>query len=302
MDYKKIIRSYEMRQKILGAMAWIPDKAMLKLQYRIKTGRKLNLKDPQRFTEKLQWYKHYYRDPLMIQCVDKYDVREYVRSKGLESILNECYGIYNRIEDIDFDALPDQFILKDTLGGGGNSVIICRDKTTFDTDAAKKQMQKWLDTNLIKSGGREWPYYSGKMHRIIIDRYLENPENPEAGISDYKFFCYQGKVIFLVVDRERYIEHKRNFYDVNWNYLNVTSDHESFGDIIEKPEGYEMMIKVAQELSKDFPFVRVDLYSVGGKVYFGELTYYPWSGYVQFTPDEFDFELGKHFIFPKRGH
>lgn len=135
MNYKKIIKSRETRIKLLSLLNFIPDKTMIKLQYYIKTGRRLNLKHPQRYTEKLQWYKLYYRDPLMQQCSDKYDVREYVKSKGLGHILNECYGVYERVEDIDFDSLPNQFVLKDTLGGGGNSVIICRKKRCWHLPA-----------------------------------------------------------------------------------------------------------------------------------------------------------------------
>ena len=149
MDYKKIIKSRETRLRILRTLDFIPDKTMIKMQYFIKTGRRLNLKNPQRYTEKLQWYKLYYRDPLMQQCADKYDVREYVRSKGLGYILNECYGVYERVEDIDFDSLPDQFVLKDTLGGGGNSIIICKDKQLLILKT-QKQMQKWLSITVKK--------------------------------------------------------------------------------------------------------------------------------------------------------
>ena len=127
MDYKKIIKSRKVREQILRLLRFVPDKTMVKIQYRIKTGRKLNLKNPQRYTEKLQWYKLYYKNPLMIKCVDKYDVREYVKSLGLEEILNECYGVFDKVEDIDFDKLPNQFVMKDTLGGGGDRVIICKD-------------------------------------------------------------------------------------------------------------------------------------------------------------------------------
>lgn len=136
MDYKKIIKNRETRLKILSMFDFIPDKSMIKLQYFIKTGRRLNLKNPQRYTEKLQWYKLFYRDPLMQQCVYKYDVREYVKTKGLAHILNECYGVYERVEDIDFDSLPNQ--LKDTLGGGGNSIIICKYKANFKFELLSK--------------------------------------------------------------------------------------------------------------------------------------------------------------------
>ena len=132
MNYKDIIKSRSVRIKILRLLLFIPDKQMIQLQYRIKTGRRLNLKNPQRFTEKMQWYKLYYRDPKMIQCVDKYDVREYVESKGLDQYLNKCYGVYEDVKDVDWQSLPDQFVMKDTPGGGGISVIIIRNKEKED--------------------------------------------------------------------------------------------------------------------------------------------------------------------------
>ena len=140
MDYKKIIKNRETREKILRVLSFIPDKQMLELQYRIKTGHKLNLKDPRRFTEKLQWYKLYYKDPLLIRCVDKYEVRSYVEEKGLGDILTKCYGVFEKAEDVDFDSLPQSFVIKDTLGSGGNSVIIVKDKDKLDKAVCLKKM------------------------------------------------------------------------------------------------------------------------------------------------------------------
>ena len=193
MDYKKIIKSRSLRLRILKILSFIPDKLMIKLQYFLKTGRRLNLKSPRRFTEKIQWYKLYYKNPLMIQCVDKYDVREYIKSKGLEDILIPCYGVYDTPDEIDWDALPNQFVMKDTLGGGGTSVIIVKDKTTVDIEDLKKRAAEWVKIDAHnKSGGREWPYYSGKNHRIIIEAML--PSNiDEGGLIDYKFFCFNGE-------------------------------------------------------------------------------------------------------------
>ena len=144
------------------------------------------------------------------------------------------------------------------------------------------------------TGGREWAYY-GLKPGLIIEELLVNPENPDAGINDYKFFCYSGKVKYVVVDVDRYTQHKRNFYDRNWNNLHVSSDCPQANVDIPMPQNYESMLKIAEKLSEEFPFVRVDLYNVQGKVYFGELTFYPWSGYVQFLPDSFDYVLGDDF-------
>lgn len=293
MDYKKILKSRETRLAILKMLSFIPDKTMLKIQYKMKLGRKPDIDNPKRYTEWLQWYKINYKNNNLIRCVDKYDVRTYVEEIGLGSILNECYGIYDSVDEVDFDALPDQFVAKDTLGGGGNYVTIVKDKNSFDLDTLKKQMKSWTDEEAhAVSGGREWPYYSGKNHRIVIERYLEEAD---GDLKDYKFMCFNGKVECIVYDCDRFTDHKRNFYDSEWNYIKVDSDHECFEDSIPKPENLDKMIEIANQLSKEFPHVRVDLYNVNGKIYFGELTFYPWSGYVQYSPDSFDFDLGKHF-------
>lgn len=134
-----------------------------------------------------------------------------------------------------------------------------------------------------------------KKSQIIAEELLINEMCPEAGIEDFKILCFNGEPKYIIVDKDRYIDHKRNFYTPKWERKSVTTDHEQFEDSYPKPENFEKMLEVAHELSKDFPFVRVDLYNVDGTIYFGELTFYPWTGYVQFTPDEFDFELGSYF-------
>ena len=294
MNYKKIFKTREARSRMLKLLRFIPDKPMVELQYYVKTGRKPNLKDPKRFTEKLQWYKLYYRDPLMKQCVNKYSVRDYVRQKGLEEILVPLYGHYARPEEIDLDALPDRFVLKKQHGGGGLDVILCTDKEKLNREDALRQLAIAFDKVPSRRGGREWAYW-GMETGIVAEELLVNERNPEAGMDDYKFFCYNGKAEYLVVDTDRYIGHKRNFYDRDWNNLHVTSDCPACDREIPKPENFEEMLRVAEKLSEDFPFVRVDLYNISGRIYFGELTFYPWSGYVQFDPDEADFLLGKDF-------
>ena len=205
VDYKKILKSRKLRMQLLDTLSFVPDEIMVKLQYRIKTGRKLNLKNPQRYTEKLQWYKLYYRDPLMAMCADKYEVRKYVKKLGLGSILNECYGVFDRPEDVDFSKLPNQFVLKDTLGGGGNSVIICRDKSKADLAEYRRIMQEWVDTKCVPSGGREWVYYKHhKQHRIICEKYIQC--DTPGGLTDYKFFCFNGKPYCLYVMNERFTD------------------------------------------------------------------------------------------------
>lgn len=298
MDYKKILKNAETRYKILNFLSFLPDKEMLKIQYRIKTGRNLDLKNPQRFTEKLQWYKLNYRNEILRSCVDKYEVRNFIASKGYEEILTKCYGIFDKVEDIDFTKLPNRFVIKKTNGGGGLNILLCKDKKNFNIQEAKEKINNWMQFEDIGKNGREWAYY-GIKNKILIEEYLENENNPKAGINDYKIFCFNGKAKYLVVDTERYIEHKRNFYDINWQYLDVSSDCPNLGDKLKKPEGLEKLIKVAEGLAKEFPFVRVDLYLIKEKIYFGELTFYPWSGYVNFIPDSFDYLLGNEFILTK---
>lgn len=299
MDYKKIIKSRNVRMAILKALSFIPDKQMLQLQYRIKMGKKLNLKNPSRFTEKLQWYKLYYKNPLMVQCADKYDVRQYVEDKGLGNILNECYGVYDRVEDIDFDKLPNQFVLKDTLGGGGNAVIVVKDKKIADLKTIKAQMQKWVQTPIVRDGGREWPYYAGKKHRIIIEKFIESNES-EGGLIDYKFFCFDGKtaVVYGVADRKPGIEAGIGIFDRDFKKLPYERVGEPLTRILPKPDNYEELLQIAEQLAEDFPHVRVDMYNQDGHIVFGELTFYNASGYMKYNPDDLDFELGEKFILP----
>lgn len=293
-NYKKIIKSQRLRFAILRALSFIPDKWMLSLQYYMKLGRRIDFRNPKRFTEKIQVYKIGYRNEVLHRCVDKYDVRQYVESLGLADILNESYGIYEDCRSIDLDNLPDSFVVKTTDGGGGENIMICKDKSVLEKEAFYAELLKWKNKKDINAG-REWAYTGIRKSRYIVEKLLVNTENPEVGIADYKFFCFNGQPEVIVYDTDRYVGHKRNFYDTDWNNLNVSSDCPQCDRNVPRPEGLDDMLKVAAELSKGFPFVRVDLYYVEGRVIFGELTFYPWSGYVQFEPDSFDFELGDMF-------
>lgn len=298
MNYKKIIKNKNTRLKILNFLSFIPDKLMLKIQYRIKTKRKLNLKNPQRFTEKIQWYKLNYKNPQLIKCSDKYDVREYVKSKGLSNILIPCYGVYDSPEDINWDNLPNSFVMKDTLGGGGFDVIVVKNKRNTDIPSLISKLNNWVNRPYNKkSGGREWPYYSGKKHRIIIEKYL-NAEDNDGGLIDYKFFCFQGKAKYLRLTGERIVgqTEKVATFDMNFNRLNVRrSDLQPLSVHVDKPKKFNKLISVAEKLSEEFPHVRIDLYYYNDKVYFGEMTFYGTSGYINYIPDEFDYILGKNF-------
>lgn len=294
MNYKYIFKNQSLRFRILKALSFIPDSIMLRLQYFVKLNRLPNIKKPKRYTEKLQKYKIDYRDLKMSICVDKFEVRGYVKSKGLQCILNDLYGVYNSASEIKWNNLPKSFVLKTTDGTGGQNVILCLEKEMLNISNVSREVDSWLNKKNINAG-REWAYTQMKSSRIIAEKLLVNRKNPEAGINDYKIICFKGKPKVIIVDVDRYIGHKRNFYDCEWNYLGVESDCCSFGDKLPKPKNLDRMLEVASILSEDFPHVRVDLYDIDDKIIFGELTFYPWSGYVQFTPDSFDYELGKDF-------
>jgi hypothetical protein len=296
VDYKKILKTKSSRAAVLNLLRFVPDVTMLKLQYKIKLGRALNYDNPQRFSEKLQWYKVNYRNPIMHECVDKYKVRDFIKSKGLESTLVKLYARYNSIEEVEWDKLPDSFVIKTTNGGGGLNVVVCHDKNTLDINELNEKLQ--CKAKKSRYGGREWAYY-GLEPGIIVEELLVNSENPAAGVNDYKIFCYNGHAKYIIVDTDRYIGHKRNFYDREWNNLHVLSDCPACDREIEKPSNLDEMLSVAEKLSEGFPYVRVDLYNNDGKIYFGELTFYPWSGYVQYSPDEWDFKFGEDFVLEK---
>ena len=190
MEYKKIIKSQKIRFTILNLLSWIPDRLMIKIQYRIKLGRKLNLKNPKRFTEKLQWYKLYYRNPIMHQCVDKYEVRKFVEQKGLKNILNELYGVYVDEKKREYDKLPNKFVIKTTSGGGGQNILICNDKNALDKNDTNKKIKQWLNIKNRKSFGREWAY-EGNTNKIIIEKYLEG-NNDNLYPETHRHFSQDG--------------------------------------------------------------------------------------------------------------
>ncbi len=297
MNYKRLIKNRNVRRKILQLFSFVPDKTMLVLQYYLKFGRKLNLKNPQRYTEKIQKYKLEYRNPLLVQCVDKWEVREYIKAKGLSNILNECYGVFSSEEEVDFELFPEEYVLKDTLAGGGNAVIIIKQKPNKEQiDIIKSRLHEWVTSPYRKkSGGREWPYYSGKKHRILAEAYIRSDE---TGLTDYKFFCFDGAIACVYVISNREMGGHGDLAIMDREFVRLPYQSATQGKMKEdpvKPQNYEYMIEVVEKLSRDFPHVRVDLYNIDGKVIFGELTFYGASGYQKFIPDEFDYILGQQF-------
>ena len=298
MDYKNLIRSRDTRLRILKALDFIPDPLMIRLQYLTKTRRILNLTRPVRYTEKIQWYKLNYRDPLITTCSDKLAVRDYVQSKGLGSILNECYREFPDAEAIQFSELPNSFALKCTNVSGANYFVSNKDKV--DEQKIKDHMTVAIAAANPRMG-REWGYY-GVPVRILAERLLPRDENND--IPDYKFFCFQGKVEFLYVMKNYVDDHAMgecSFFTRDFEKLPYRrSEYRPIEGVVPKPETFDRMVEIAEVLAADFPHVRVDLYSLRGEIIFGELTFYPASGYSVFTPDEFDFIMGAKFQLPSR--
>lgn len=271
-----------------GLSHLIPDATFLKIQYKSILGKKLNLKNPKTFNEKLQWLKLYHRNSEHMILVDKYDVKEYIKEHLGEEYVIPTLGVWDCIEDIDFDALPEKFVLKCTHDSG--STVVCKEKSQFDLESAKKKLYEKLNSNLFWHG-REWPYKALKP-RIIAEQYIEDPITQD--LRDYKFFCFNGKVKCFKIDFDRFSNHRANYYDLNMNQL-------PFGEVVcppdynrtfDKPRNFEQMIAFAEQLSKDEPFMRVDFYNIGGKIYFGELTFFPAAGFGPFVPAEWDETLG----------
>lgn len=297
MDYRRIIRSRKLRIKILSYLDWVPDRLMLPLQYWLQTGRKLNLRNPKRFTEKLQIYKMKYRNPNMLRCTDKYEVRDFISEKGLSDYLIPLIGIYDSVNAINFESLPEQFVAKTTDGGGGNQVFVCKDKSKLTKEDFYSRINQWgaLGNKKNKSPGREWAYENGFPRRIIIEELVGDGT---SDLIDYKFFCFHGKVAYVygISDRKIGQSAQLGIYNTEFKKLDVDRcDERHQEQPLPKPPNYEEMLELAKKLSEEFPHVRVDLYNVSGRIYFGELTFYDGSGYMSFRPDSFDEELGSEF-------
>lgn len=289
-DYLK--RPYMVAYLLLQRyFTWLPDKLYIKLMFRFKMGYKLDLKNPKTFSEKLQWLKLYDRKPEYTKMVDKYAVKDYVASIIGERYIIPTIGVWNKPEDIEWDKLPQKFVLKTTHGGGNTGVVICKDKSVFDREWAISRLKLSMKDDIYREL-KEWPY-KNVCKRIIAEQYIE--PNPETkSLSDYKFFCFNGEPKYCQVISGRDSKMCIDFFDSEWHHQPF---HEPtrypFADIEpEKPQYYDRMWSFARDLAKDKPFSRIDFYEVGNNVYFGEITFYPTSGMGGFNPVQWDYKLG----------
>lgn len=262
--------------------------------YKTAFGKKIDLKHPLEINEKIHWLKlnTYYRNDVITQCVDKYEVREYIKGKGMEDLLPKLYGVYYKAEEIEWQSLPKQFVIKCNHGCGYN--ILCPDKDRLNRDNAIEKLNKWLKMDYWKTYCEVQYKYVKK--KIIVEEYLGD------NLATYKFFCFYGtpKLTYVLSqDDHNEEEHYLDYFDMDWNrlpYQFIGLEHYP-GEII-KPESFEKMKEIAKKLSSDFPFVRVDLYNVQGKIYFSELTFVPTGGFIKLEPEETGIILGSWLELP----
>ena len=260
-----------------------------KLAYRSAFKSKINLKDPKNLNEKVLYLKlnDYYNNELVTKCSDKYCIREYLENKGMNDLVPKLYGVYSSVKDIEWDKLPNSFVVKCNHGCGYN--IIVKDKNKENIENDKKLLQKWLKEDYWKKGEIQYKYIKKK---IIIEEYL-------GDVKTYKFYCFNGepKIMYIssnkwengICEKDKYID----FFDMNFNHINcLLKGHPNNPDIVNKPNNFSEMVKISRRLSEDFPFVRVDLYDVNEKVYISELTFCPTNGFMQIEPENLINEWG----------
>ncbi len=281
--------------RIIKNFKFLPIETFLKVRYQYYTGKKLNLENPVEFNEKIQWLKLYYHVPLLTQLADKYAVRDYVSKKIGEQYLNELLGVYDDVSAVNFDKFPSQFVLKGTHGSSTN--IIVKDKSKLNIDKAKKELNKWMKHDQYKKVGFEWAYKNIKP-RIICEAYLE--EEKGEGLIDYKFHCFNGipKFVYFSVDKDTYKSYY--FYDMN---LEKAAFSKKLKTSVEEkfvlPKNFDKMTNLAKILADILPYVRVDFYTIKGEIIFGEMTFYPSDGRLDFYPDKYNKIIGDYLTLPE---
>lgn len=278
----------EILKKIKYSMRFLPDKMYLQIYYFAQFHKFIDFKNPKTFNEKLNWLKIYDRNPEYTKMVDKYEAKEYVKNIIGEEYIIPTLGVWDKFDDIDFDKLPNQFVLKCTHDSEG--LVIVKDKLKFDIKEAKKKIEKAMKYNFYYIG-REYPYKNIKP-RIIAEQYMEDEKYHE--LRDYKFFCFNGKVNALFIATDRGIgETKFDYFDIKFNHLDIRQHYPNSSQKIEKPINYDKMIKLSEKISKDLKHVRIDWYEVNGKLYFGEITFYHFSGLQPFNDVKWDNMFGE---------
>lgn len=279
-----------------GLLKNMPHDRFLEKAYRLKMGRELNLENPLTYTEKLQWLKLYDHRPEYTRMVDKYEVKKYVAERIGEKYVIPMLGAWESVDEIEFDKLPQKFVLKTTHDSGG--IVICKDKSNLDIAAARKKLRRFHKRNYYAQN-REWPYKDVK-HRIIAEPYMEDSRFGE--LRDYKFFTFGGepKVLYIAQGRGRGEPTVADFFDMDFNHLPFTIDHDMAKEPPEKPVKFEEMKRLAAVLSKGTPQLRVDFYEVDGRVYFGEMTFFHCSGLNPFHPEEWDRIFGDWVELPPK--
>lgn len=276
-------------------IAPMEDETVLKLVFPLKTGEKFQIDAPKTYNQKLQWYKLFYRDPLMTKCADKYEVRKYVEAKGYKDLLNPLYGVYDKAEDINFEELPNKFVLKTNNAMGTN--IFVNDKKSIDESKIRSKLDNWLNKVPLQVWfGREWAYQDINP-KIICEEFIDSQGDD---LIDYKFHCFSGNPKIIQVSMEKEQGHKINFYDQYWNYIKVKHIYPTKGDSLKKPHRLKDMLCIASDLSADFPYVRVDLYNIDEKIIFGELTFYTSAGFGKFEPNDLNVQMGNWFELPPK--
>ena len=272
------------------------DELYLKLLFLFEMHYWPDLKHPKTFNEKIQWLKLHNRKPEFTTMVDKYAVKKYVADRIGEQYIIPTLGVWDSFDQIDFDSLPNQFVLKTTHGGGGLAVVICKDKKTFDKRRAKRILEKSLHSDIYMKY-REWPY-KDVPKRIIAEKYMVDESGTE--LKDYKFFCFNGEPKYMLLVSGRQAGNKRfDYFDLNWNHLPVHDVGCPGAERLPaKPDNFEEMIFIAKKLSKGMTHVRVDLYNINCKIFFGELTFFDGSGLSVYDPREWDFKFGQFLKLP----
>jgi len=296
----RFIKDPDYRFLVLAAKGFynhMSDREYLLKTYRIRMGKELHIDDPVTYNEKIQWLKLYDRKQIYTTMVDKYEVKQYVSKIIGEQHVIPTIGVWNRFDDINFDELPNQFVLKCTHDSGG--IVICKDKKNFDIKEARNKINRSLKTNYYWYG-REWPYKDVRP-RIIAEKYMQNKETED--LKDFKVFTFNGKAkaLFVATDRQSVNEEtKFDFYDIHFNHLPLKNGHPNSERKIDKPVTFDEMIQLAEKLSAGIPHLRVDFYEVDGEVYFGELTFSHWSGFVPFNPEKWDYIFGSWITLPSK--